>query len=229
MPQPAPEILATIGPEQLPPALALPFDELEKVFLPEPAPARSGWCMLPDGTGFSSITTKMPLVTTEMEAWWGTWFARPDYNYLNYRIWLPGLHKSHAMPITENLGWGFVNINMVQPILPDMLKLSKKPEELDPAFLFLRGSSGLNRPEGEPDAEPYYTIILNVAKRFEGGIRVQTLAYSGMAWVDGGIRKMHDADPDKVRLFAMHNAYEFNREALLIPKLFARAKEIGER
>ena len=84
--------------------------------------------------------------------------------------------------------------------------------------------------EDEPEAEPYYITILNCIKHFDEGIQVQTLAYSGMTWSDAEntLVKAHDADPDRVRLFAMHNAWEFNRKAELLPKLFARAKELGE-
>lgn len=224
--RPAPEVYAAIGETQMDPSLALPFSDLEKVFLPDAAPSVNGWCMLPDGTGFSSITTKMPEVTLEMEKWWGGWFAAPDYDYLNYRTWLPGLHKSHAMPITENLGWGFVNISMAQPVMPQMLGLSAAPEELDPNYISFMGSSGFSRPDGQPEAEPYYIAILNCIKRLGSGLQVQTVAYSGMGWRDGTLVKLHDADPDKVRMFAMHNAYEFGRKAVLLPKLFEYSKTL---
>lgn len=224
--KPAPEVLAGIGETQMDISKALPFSEMEKVFLPGPEPCGNGWCMLPDGTGFSSIITRMPDVTLEMEKWWSSWFAAPDYDYVNYRIWLPGLHRSHEMPITENLGWGFVNITMAQPVMPSMLNLSAEPEKLDENFIGFMGSSGFSRPYGQPDAQPYYIAILNCIKHMEKGIKVQTLAYSGMGWKDGTLVKFHDADPDKVRLFAMHNAYEFGRKAVLLPKLFEYAKTL---
>lgn len=224
--KPAPEVLAAIGETQLDPALALPFSEMEKIFLPDGASCKNGWCMLPDGTGFSSIITKMPDVTPEMEQWWGGWFAAPDYDYVNYRTWLPGLHRSHEMPITENLGWGFVNISMAQPVMPSMLNLSAAPEQLDPNFIDFKGSSGYSRPDGQPEAEPYYIAIFNCIKHMGRGLQVHTVAYSGMGWRDGTLVKFHDADPDRVRLFAMHNAYEFGRKAVLLPKLYEYAKTL---
>jgi len=218
---PPPEIMAGLGERQMDPALALPADKLRQVFSPGEPPTPCGWCIMPDGTSYSRVLTRMPGVTPEMEAWWHRWSIAPDYDFLHYCIWLPGLHKSHAMPIVEDLGWGFISLGLVQEVRPDMLGLSARPEELDPSFIRFHCIAGVSLPEGEPDAEPYYITLSHCFKRTRDGIQVLTQAYHGLCWQDGGFRKMHDADPDRVRVFLMHNAWEFRREALLLPEIFA--------
>jgi len=219
---PVPAVLAAVGEEQMDPALALPFAEVEKVFLPRTEPIRNGWCMLPDGTGFSSITTMLPGATPEMETWWWKSFVmNPADDWLGYKVWFPGLHVSHGRPLTEDLGWGVVGIHMVQPFTPETLGLSAPPEALDPNYVLALGSSGYNQRIDDENDPPYYIALLNVFKRTTGGLRVQSVTWSGMGWQDGTLKKMHDADPEKVRMFAMHNAYEYHRHGMLLPRVYA--------
>ena len=220
--KPVPEVMRCIGEQQLPVGSALNFSDIERVFRPEGDSLENGWCILPDGTGYSYVVTEMPEVTPAIEQWWNQWIMDPDYDYLNYRIWMPGLHISHGMPIVENMGWGVSQIQMLQPLFPPQLNLSAPPQILDDRFLGAIGTSGcsniLDRPE---DKE--YTILISCIKRFGQGVKVQTIGYMGVKWENGHLVKMHDADPGKLRLFITHNAYEFRRKALLAPKLYQMA------
>lgn len=225
--KPAPAVMAAIGETQLDPAEALAFQNIERLFRPEGNALKNGWCVLPDGTGYSLITTEMPGVTPAAERWWSRWMLDPDYDWLNYRIWMPGLHVSHAMPIVEDLGWGPVSIQMFQPLFPSLLGLSAAPQELDSAFFSSIGSSGRSWPAaGAAQAE--YNLLFNVIKRAGDGMQVLTVNYAGVKWEEGRIVKMHDADPDHLRLFATHNAYEFQRKANLAPELYAYAQALPD-
>lgn len=223
--RPRPEVLAAIGSEQMDCAEALPFAQIERLFRPGSEDLKTGWCIMPDGTGYSHVITEMPDMTPEMVMWWTGWIMDPDHDYLNYRIWLPGLHRSHATPVIENLGWGFSEVYMERPLLPPALNLSAPPRELDPDFVFSIGSSGRSNPIGAPE-DTEYTLLINCIKRVGAGIRAHTVGYMGVKWENGALIKMHDADPAKQRLFATHNAYEFHREGVLAPKIYEVAKNM---
>ncbi len=225
VPAPAPEVMASIGAQQLPETDALDFEKIETLFRSESDSVKNGWCIRPDGTGYSMVTTEMPLVTPEMEAWWTKWFLDPSYDWLNYRIWMPGLHVSHAMPIIENLGWGNVSIEMFQPLSPGQLGLSASPKALDSRFLAAIGSSGRCR-TSDSEASYDYNVLLSVIKCGKQGLKVHTVNYMGVKWDSGHLIKMHDADSAKLRLFVTHNAYEFRRKALLLPELYAYAQSL---
>ena len=217
---PAPAILAAIGPEQLDISNVLAFSKIEWLFRPESTALKNGWCILPDGTGYSLITTDMPGVAVEEEQWWPQWIMDPDFGYLNYRIWMPGLHVSHGTPIVEDLGWGASEVQMFQPLFPQLLGLSAEPKTLDPAYVGMIGSSGRSNLQGHPE-QMDYTVLINCVKQTETGLRVQSVCYMGVKWQDGRLVKVHDVDPAKQRLFATHNAYEFQRKAQLLPELYA--------
>ena len=224
---PSDELLAAIE-TQMPVEEALDFKDIERIFLDEPG-IRNGWCILPDGTAFSSIETKMPDVTPENEAWWGQWMMDPAYDYLNYRIWMPGLHVSHAMPIIEDLGWGTVAITMFQPLFPPVLLKGKDPKELNENFIMVMGASGYNVPVDDPDGEKFYSVLISCVKKDGEGIKVQTVNYIGMKWEDGKLVKVHDVDPVLSQLFFAHNVYEFHHKKEIAKKLYDAAEELPNR
>lgn len=223
--KPAPAVVQAIGPDQLDPAYCIDFENIDKLFSPDGNNLKNGWCIRPDGTGYSLIATDMPNATPEMEKFWMQWIMDPDYDYLNYRTWMPGLHISHAVPILENLGWGVSRIEMLQPLPPPLLGLSRPPQLLDPSFVGTIGSSGRSTLADHPEDQDY-TILINCIKRTDTGLRVYSLCYMGMMWQAGQLVKMHDADPAKLRLFATHNAYEFHRKAELMPEVYAFSESL---
>lgn len=94
---PAPEVLAAIQPDRrMDVSLALAPGDMRALFMPGSVKITNGYCLLQDGTGFSMIHTRAPEVTLEMERWWAGWFMSPGYDYLNYKIWMPSLHFTHA-------------------------------------------------------------------------------------------------------------------------------------
>ncbi|MCD8151936.1 MAG: hypothetical protein LUD71_02445 [Clostridiales bacterium] len=204
---------------------AVDFSQIERLFGTEGDSLCNGWCILPDGTGFSHVRIEMPKVTPEVEEWWHKWSMDPDYDYLNYRIWMPSLHLSHAMPIVENLGWGMSRIQMFQPIFPQMMNLSALPSELDSRFFGVIGSSGYSTLlKGSSEVE--YTALISCLKRLGEGLQVQAVGYMGMKWEGNGLVKAHDADPERTCLFVTHNAYEFTRKADLAPRLYEFANPL---
>lgn len=223
---PVSEVISVIAGRQMNPALALPFSEIERLFLPDSMPAKNGWCVLPDGTGFSVVCTNMPLVTPEMEKWWNAWFVDPAYDYLNYRIWMPGLHFSYGSPIVENLGWGLVGLKIEKLLFPNDLRLSRPPEKLDPKYIHIIACCGNCTPIDEPDTESICYLLIHCFKQSGKGIQIQTINYMGIKWENGVSIKVHDVDPDQLHLFALHSAYEYHRMSVLLPKLYTYAQTL---
>ena len=59
-----------------------------------------GYCLMPDGTGFIAMLTKMPGISMEMIEWWFAWHGLED---LRYAIWCTDDHLGiHVRP--EDLG-----------------------------------------------------------------------------------------------------------------------------
>ncbi|HNZ64545.1 MAG TPA: hypothetical protein PKJ10_01805 [Smithella sp.] len=73
------------------PALALPIAERSRLMEPGDLPAETGYCLMPDGSGFAATKVFMPDVTTEMIDWWFNWHPLVG---LRYAIWCPVAHKS---------------------------------------------------------------------------------------------------------------------------------------
>ena len=219
---PAPEILEHLLPgKPMNSANALPVTEFEKLFIPGALKQYNGYCLAPDGTGFSAVTVKMNL-TPEMERFWecSHWISQDD---VHYKVWFPGMHFSHKMPVTEDLGWGVGHVNFAVPLDLSQL-LSRPPEELDPNFLGFSGCAAFFYPLDNPDDIWYSTIANCVRATFDGLVEVTTLCWSGVHYIDGkAIRKIPldmKADLERTRLFACHNAWENTRKGEVFPRVY---------
>lgn len=89
MTPPAPEVSAAIEAGAIDPSLTLGLDELDALAAPAPLPAETGWCPMPDGSGYAAVRTELPGVSAEMVDWWFDWHQRDS---LRYRAWFPGAH-----------------------------------------------------------------------------------------------------------------------------------------
>ncbi len=226
---PAPEVLAATKPgNPIDTSLALAPEDVGKLFVPGSLRVDNGYCRLPDGTGFSVIHTRASDTTLEMEKWWGTWVRSSDYDYLNYKIWMPSLHFTHGYPICEDLGWGISKLYMFKPVTPDVLDLPASPRELNPDFLNLGGGPLIVIPDTFGGV-PYYATLIHYMTLGRDGLNVITCVWSGIHILEGKPVRMigRDAkvDLEYVRLFACHNAWEFARKAQLLPRLYAYGKK----
>ncbi|HNY50062.1 MAG TPA: hypothetical protein PLV50_06900 [Smithella sp.] len=73
------------------PNLALPISGRSKLMNPGYLPVETGYCLMPDGSGFAATKVFMPGVTTKMIDWWFNWHPLVG---LRYAIWCPVAHKS---------------------------------------------------------------------------------------------------------------------------------------
>ena len=214
------QVLKALGLIPIDDKMALDDKSIYLAFLPEAMPCDNGWCIRADGTGYSTVRIIMPGVTPEIEKWWYGWFKDPGFDYLNYKIWMPGWHKSHSSPLIEDVGWGYLKIYSDGFGTESMLNIDGSAVEMDPDFMHAVVSSGISIPEDDPEGEKIYNSIIKIYKKHGTGIQVQAFNYLGVRINEGRFEKMHDADPDKVRMFAWHNAYECHRMGQILPELY---------
>ncbi len=223
IPTPEMDVLETILPDHpMAPSKAISLTELDKLFLPDALPAKRGYCLLPDGTGYHAMHIVMPDVTPEMERFWvdTNWIAAlPE----NYKIWFPGFHDSHQFPVHENLGWGYGLVHFLEPLPPEKLHLSASPAELDPRFLAFSGSNAYFQVDGSDERE-YNVLLKRVYANERGGVEVQVVVWHGVQYKDGQAVRMlsvgETANLEHIRLFACHNAWETTRKGDILPDIY---------
>jgi hypothetical protein len=227
MPSPAEEVLAALQPgKQMDCKLALAPEDLNRLFMPSTLQADNGYCIMPDGTGYSVIHTKLQGVTLEMENFWKKWISSTEYNYLNYKASLPGMHFMFANPAWEDFGWGPVSAQVKAPVSPTAT--SSLPKQLNPNYVSLDGVVLTIVPDF--NGKPYWATLVKYTTIDKKGEDVITVIWHGIhIFNDTPVRMLNKADrvdPEYVRNLTLHAAYEGARKAQLLPKLFAYSKTL---
>ncbi len=231
-------IKALLPGNEIDPSLAILPEECGKLFTPGYLECENGYCVLPQGFGFSAVKIDMPEVKPEMLPFWFSWYLSST---VHYKTWLPDMHlemrileRGHAA--TEDLGWG--------PELPllgagFMYKAEDfgitDPTEKDPDFVrFFGGATPIISPEDDPlDFEPKgYLSMVNYMRQKGTGMEWRVRTWMGVAYQNG--EYILDPPPenpvpliDRVRGMACHNAWEWSRMATLLPAVYNFAKENG--
>jgi hypothetical protein len=85
------QLTAEMNKSPMDPNKAIPVDKADDLFIPGYNECETGYCLMPDGTGYVSALIDMPNVTAEMIEWYFAWFALDD---LRYMIWDPSNHHA---------------------------------------------------------------------------------------------------------------------------------------
>ena len=85
------EDLAKVNAGPIDSALALPIEDCAKMLDEGYLPTETGFCVMPDGSGFAATKVFMPDVTPQMLDWWFNWHPLEG---LRYAIWCPVAHVS---------------------------------------------------------------------------------------------------------------------------------------
>jgi hypothetical protein len=89
---PPPEHARLLGnPKPMDPVKALPIQRMNELLDPGYHDVETGYCIMPDGSGYVAVLSRMPGVTVDMVRWWMAWFVLED---LRYKIWFPRDHKA---------------------------------------------------------------------------------------------------------------------------------------
>lgn len=237
-----PEKIAILESGPIDPALALPIEHRNDLFLPGYLPCEVGYCVMPNGAAYLSNLTRMPGVTTEMFEWWFAWHGLND---MRYRIWDPEDHfyarqqmpekvLDPAVPLREKT-WGTVH-HVLEDIGagPDPLILEfRYPHELgfeeEKIGTELCGTLICANGHGPTPGEGVAAIMTHFVREVEDGIELRSRFWIGYGLVDGKIVKLL---PDGVSvpvevpmgLFA-HNLKEFGHLAAILPSVYAEEKD----
>ncbi len=229
-------IRALMPGNEMDPADALLPEQIPMLFTPDAVKVENGYCVLPQGFGYSIVRIDMPEVKPEMIPFWNQWFVTQP---VHYKTWLPDMHleiqlleKGHSA--IENLGWGPVRPVLGAGIMftPALFGIDD-PKALDPDFVFFHGGSNpLLAPEKSLDEEPdAVTSSANYVRKKGTGVEWRFCSWLGVTYKDGQYILDKPMDPDefkeRVRMLACHNVWEFSRMATLLPAIYEFAKENG--
>ncbi len=219
---------------EMDPADAILPEDIPKLFIPGSMKVENGYCLLPQGFGYSIIKIDMPKVQPQMLPFWMGWYTS---NSAHYKTWLPDMHISiqrleHGHIAVEDLGWG-----PVKPVLgagtmfsPQLFGI-ENPTELDPDFaFFLGGANPYFSPEKSVDDEPDgWSLAANYVRKKGTGLEWRMISWLGVNYVDGQYVLDENQDPipliERVRLLACHNAWEWNHMAVVLPEVYKFAQE----
>ncbi len=211
---------------------SIPPTEYWKLFHPDIELCENGYCVRPEGYGFSAIDVKYPDVSWEKFQWFSKFYTACPVNYM---IWLPVFHVYASMAISdEDLGWGVKKFDKVAgpPCTLETFGI-ENPTELDPDFIGLVGGNiHIYDLDGSDKDRPVKMTMINYFRRYGEGIENRIRVWMGIHYINGEIIREDAASPvplvDRARWMACHNAWEWSRSATLIPVLYDYAKEIGD-
>jgi phloretin hydrolase len=226
---------------------ALPRTQLDRLLDPAPLAPETGWCTLPDGTGYVAVRTPMPGVTSEMVEWWFTWNPRDP---IRYQIWYPGAHEwtheeDKVVPARAKRHWGVVNY----PVEDVGLGMRALRIEFAPPSELGFSSDALEDPRvgtiiagfvGDVAAHLQHTIMIHVFLNAADGLVLRSRFYLG-----GAIR-LYAPEPFATlsaaalnrplfrplvvsarapRALARHCAREYANLGPLLPELYRRFRD----
>ncbi len=238
LPVPVPSeenIMALLPGKAIDPSAAILPENVSRLFAPGYLECENGYCMLPQGFGFSAVRIDMPDVQPEMMRFWFPWYTS---NTVHYKTWLPDMHvemchEEQGHSAIENLGWGAkrVVLGRSKPFSPQDFGVAN-PLESDPDFVMLLG--GVN-PVYEPGSDYFneepqsISTSVNYFRRKGNGMELRIRSWTGVSYRNGQYTLEKPLDPvplaERVRWRACHHAWEWSRMAALLPEIYQFAKE----
>jgi len=241
---PNPELMAILEKGPMDPSKALLPENINHLMQSQYDEVETGYCVLPNGTGYVAVNNKFPGVTLEMINWWFGWHSLED---LRYMLWFreghygidisdedrakildpatPMLEKFQGLThhVIEDTGNGAedIQISFLKP-----KELGFKMEELNLKSVTIVGGNGVSQARvGGPKAP---AIMLHYFREISGGVESRSRFWMGY--------HMIDKRPCKLLLegiqipiqapmgLAFHNVCEYSNLAAILPSLY---KEMG--
>nr|WP_320133075.1 hydrolase [uncultured Holophaga sp.] len=232
------------------PAKALRAEDMNRLLDPGYHEVESGWCILPDGTGYIANLTPMPGVSLEMVNWWFAWHALED---LRYKIWWPEGHFSTCIPDpVERARAADTTLPLVQRFQGLTHHVQEDvgcgPEDIRIAFLSpkdfgfdmsrfdstkctLVAANGKSRPVGAFFLRPWAPAMMcHFVRETVEGVEFRTRFWMGRQVVDG---KPKTKLPPFVKVpaaaaqgLATHNIHEYTNLGSFLPQIHAEMKDL---
>jgi hypothetical protein len=225
-------------------AVALPIHQRNDMLKPGNLPAERGYCMMPDGSGFVAMVTKMPGVTSEMINWWFAWHGLES---LRYKIWDPDEHLAvHVLEkdlkrrlvtslntrernwgttdvVDEEIGTGTV-VLYISFMSPEDYGFDMNQFRAPNVLTAVNANSGLMEPR-----TPFSTFS-HVAREIPGGIELRSRFWLGWNIIDKKPVKVADRVPfGLVKGLAFHCAKEYTNLAAILPKVYEENVNVIDR
>lgn len=221
-------------------SLALPISGRSKLMEPGYLPVETGYCLMPDGSGFAATNVFMPGVTTRMIDWWFNWHPLVG---LRYAIWCPAAHQSiSALTPEAHLDRSGVDLhvrNIGKVHFPVEGFNLKGAQKLEIAFKSA-GQMGLDRKLFESGSMSTFAaatvthvfppmpinIIFHAIREVEGGIEYRSRYWLTYTMDRKGriVQSRFPRPKSMVLAFArnncIHSLMEYNNLASILPPLY---------
>ena len=217
------------------PSRALPIHQRHDILKPGTLPTEIGYCMMPDGSGFVAMVTKMPGVTSEMINWWFFWHGLES---LRYNIWDVDDHYAiHVLEKdlprrldyrlnTRERNWGTTDI-VDEDIGTGSVVLYisfMSPEDYGYDMDQFRAPNVLTAVSanlGLLDPRTPMATFTHVAREIPGGLELRSRFWLGWHMVDKKPVRVVDQVPfELVTGLAHHCPKEYANLAAILPKVF---------
>ncbi|AGF56036.1 hypothetical protein B0P06_005707 [Clostridium saccharoperbutylacetonicum] len=218
-----------IMPEDIRHLLEAGYDEVE-----------TGYCILPNGTGYVAVNNKFPGVTLDMINWWFAWHALEDMRYM---LWFrkghfgisvsdedreiilnpntPMLEKFQGRThyVIEDAGNGPEDIQ-ISFLKPEQLGFTA--DELKEKKATVVSANGLSQARAGGPKAP--AIMIHYFRETPDGVESRSRFWMGYNMIDGKPCKLL---PDGIQIpvqapmgLAFHNVEEYSNLAVILPSLY---------
>lgn len=235
---PNPRLMAQLANGPMDPSKALLAKDIARLLEPGYDEVETGYCVMPDGSGYVCVNNTFPNVTIEMIKWWFAWHALQD---LRYRLWYPeghyGIHVSDADRavildpsttleeklygkvhyVTEDTGCGIEDIR-IEFMAPEAFGLNI---DNSPVKVFIAGN-GLSTSRETGIKAP--AVMCHTVRETAEGVEFRSRFWMGYHFINGEPVKLL---PEGIRIpvpvvagLATHNVAEYSRLAAILPKLY---------
>jgi phloretin hydrolase len=249
---PAAERLAAMD-KPMDPSKALPVERINDLLDAGYHEVETGWCVLPNGTGYIANYTPMPGVTVDMVNWWFAWHSLED---LRYKLWWPdghfGIslsekHRARVLDSTRSMTMRFQGIthyvleNIGGPCAERVAISFMTPEDVGfdmarfkrSAVGTVAAANGASQMLAPPPGVPNFkapAFMIHFIREIRGGVEFRSRFWMGYHIVN---RKPYLLLPQGVRIpdfvpagLARHNVYEYANLASFLPEIYREQKDI---
>lgn len=226
---------------------ALSIENINDLLNPGYLEQETGYCVMPDGSGYVSVNNKMPGVTIDMVNWWFAWHALDD---LRYKIWWPKGHffarvndedrkkiLDKNTPITEKFqGITHHVLEDVGGGKEDILISFLKPEDTNFDMSRFKSSNvgtlimanGISSLHDVPDAPKIPAVMCHFVREIEGGIEFRSRFWLGYHIINNKPVKLLPPGisvPEVAPMgLAIHCIEEFSNLREILPSIYEEEK-----
>lgn len=239
---PVPAEKIPCGEKPMDPAKALRIEDRNRLFDAGWMDVETGYCVLPDGTGYVANLTRMPGVTVEMFDWWFAWHG---LGALRYTIWHPEAHwsavstnlvqgKSPKLTLREKY-WGTTHLirEDLGPGPADLFAAFRHPREMgfDAEKIGTKACGTIVTSNSGVRTGPMASAetMCHFVRETEDGIELRSRFWLGWHIIDGrAVRMLPEGEVTplmKAQLLLKHNMEEFENLARLLPRLYPEQKD----